>query len=125
MVTETSNNIDKNVWKTVSNKRQRIRNTNLVQEIDHLAMTLNNVYELLNVEFHRKSLNEHNDESTLKETEIQRNTNLSKNNNIHRNISNRKRSEDSIAESSIENQSETPGSKIVPGNRSYASTTDY
>ena len=123
MVTETSNKIDKNVWKTVSNKSQRIRNTNLVNEIDHLAMPLNNVYEPLDVDFHRESLNQHNDES-LKEIETQRNTNLSKN-NIHRITTNRKRPEHCIIEKYIENHRETPRKRIVPGNRSYASTTDY
>ena len=126
LATETSNNINKNVWKTVTNKRQRIRNTNLVNEIDHLAMPLNNVYEPLNVDFHRQSSNEHDDESTVKETETQRNTNLSKNNNsIYRNITNKKRPEHCITETYIENQRETPRRKIVPGNRSYTNTTDY
>ena len=40
----------------------------------HLAIPLNNVYELLDVDFHRESSNEHDDEFTLKETETQRNT---------------------------------------------------
>ena len=73
MATETSNKIDKIVWKTVSNKSQRIRNTNLVNEIDHHAMplTLNNVYGPIDVDFHRESSNEHDGES-LKEIETQR-----------------------------------------------------
>ena len=50
---------------------------------------------------------------------------LIKSNNIQRNISNRKRSEHFITERYIENQPETPRKKIVPGNHSYASTTDY
>ena len=41
--TEASNKIYKSVWKTVSNKNQRIRNTNLDNEIGHLAMLLNNI----------------------------------------------------------------------------------
>ena len=65
------------------------------------------------------------DESTLKETETQRNTNLSKNNNIQRNITNRKRPEHCITERYIESQCEKPRRKIVPGNRSYASSADY
>ena len=52
LATKTSNKIDKNVWETMSNKSQRIRNTNLVKEIDHLAMPLNNVYEPLDIDFH-------------------------------------------------------------------------
>ena len=59
----------------MSKKRQRIRNANLVNQIDHLAMPLNNVYEPLDVDFPRESSNEHNGESALKETERQRNTN--------------------------------------------------
>ena len=39
-------------------------------------MPLNNVYEPLDVDFHRESSKEHDDESTLKERETQRNTNL-------------------------------------------------
>ena len=78
MANEASNKID-NVWKTVSNKSQRIRETNLVNEIDHLTIPLNNAYKPLDVDFHRESSNEHDDESTLKETETQRNTNVSKN----------------------------------------------
>ena len=126
MATETSNKKDKNVWKTMSNESQRIRNTNLVNEIDHLAMplTLNNVYEPLDVDFHRENSNEHDDES-LKEIETQRSTSLSKKNNIQRVTKNRKRPEHSITEKYRENQHETPRRKIVPGNRSYASTTDY
>ena len=122
MATETSNKIDINVWKTVSSKSQRIRNTNLVNEIDHLAVpiTLNNVYEPL----YRESSNEHDDES-LKEIETQRNANLSQNNNIQRITTNRNRPEHCITEKYIENQRETPRRKIVPANRSYASTTDY
>ena len=42
---------------------------------------------------------------------------LIKNNNIQKNIENK--------EKYIENQCETPRRKTVPGNRSYASTTDY
>ena len=72
-----------------------------------------------------KGSNEHDEESTLKEIETQRNTNLSKNNNINRNIINRKRPEHCMTERYVENQCETPRRKIVPGNRSYASTTDY
>ena len=45
MATEISNRIDNNVWKTVSNKNQKIRNTNLFNESDHLAMLLHNVCE--------------------------------------------------------------------------------
>ena len=41
----------------MSNKSQRIVN----------AMPLNNVYEPLDVDFHRESSKEHDDESTLKE----------------------------------------------------------
>ena len=52
---------------------------------------------------------------------------LIKNNNreIQRNITNRKRPEHCITERYIENQHEIPSKKIVPENRSYASTTDY
>ena len=57
---ETSDKIDNNVWKTISNKSQRIRKKNLVNEIDHLVIPLSNVYELLDVDFHRESSNEHN-----------------------------------------------------------------
>ena len=71
MTSETSNKIGINVWKTVSNKSQRIRKTNLVNEIDHLALPLNNIYKPLDVDFHREISNEHDDESTLKETETQ------------------------------------------------------
>ena len=39
-------------------------------------MPLNNVYEPLDVDFHRESSKEHDDESTLKERETQRNPNL-------------------------------------------------
>ena len=67
-------------------KSQRTRNINLVNEIDHLAIPPKNVYEPSYMDFHRDSSNEYDDESTSKETEIQRNTNLTKNNNIHRNI---------------------------------------
>ena len=66
MATETSNKLETNVWKTMPNKSQRVRNTNLVNETDHLAMPLNNVYELLDVYFHRESSNEHDEKSTLK-----------------------------------------------------------
>ena len=45
MATEILNIIDNNVWKTVPNKSQRIRNTNLFNETDHLAMPLHNVCE--------------------------------------------------------------------------------
>ena len=48
----------------MSNKSQRIEN----------AMPLNNVYEPLDVDFHKESSKEHDDESTLKERETQRNT---------------------------------------------------
>ena len=50
----------------MSNKSQRIRNINLVTEIDQPTMPLNNVYKPLHVDFHRESSNEHDDESTLK-----------------------------------------------------------
>ena len=70
-------------------------------------MPLNNVYEPLDADFHIESSNEHDDES-LKETETQRNTNLSKNNNIQRITTNRKRPEHCITEKYIENQRETP-----------------
>ena len=50
----------------MSNKSQRIIN----------AMPLNNVYESLDVDFRRESSKEHDDKSTLKERETQRNTNL-------------------------------------------------
>ena len=73
---EASNKIDNNVWKTVSNKSQRIRKTNLGNKTDHLVIPLNNVYEPLDVGFHRESSNEHDDESTLKEAETQKSTNL-------------------------------------------------
>ena len=76
MATEKSNKIDSNVGKTVSNKSQRIINANLINEIDHVTMPLNNVYEPLDVDFHRESWKEHDDDSTLKETETQGNTNL-------------------------------------------------
>ena len=52
LANETSNNINKNVWKTMSNKTQRIRKTNLVNETDHLVMPLNNAYEPLDADFH-------------------------------------------------------------------------
>ena len=42
-----------------------------------------------------------------------------------RNITNRKRPEHCITARYIEKQHETPRRKTVPGNRSYASTTDY
>ena len=74
---ETSNKIDNNVWKTVSNKSQRIRKTNLGNKTDHLVIPLNNVYEPLDVEFPRESSNEHDDESTLKEAETQESINFS------------------------------------------------
>ena len=76
MATEKSNKIDQNVGKTVSNKSQRIINANLINEIDHVTMPLDNVYEPLDVDFHRESQKEHDDDSTLKETETQGNTNL-------------------------------------------------
>ena len=44
---------------------------------------------------------------------------------MQRNIANRKRPEHCITKRYIENQCETPRMKIVPGNRSYPSTTDY
>ena len=125
MANETWNEIDNNVWKTISNKSQKIRKTNLVNEIGHLAIPLNNVYKPLDVDFYRESSKEHNDESTLKETETQRNANWSTNNNIQRNITNRKRAEHCITERHIENQCETPKSKIVPANRSYAFAAGY
>ena len=103
MPNETPNKIDNNVWKILSDKSQRIRKTNLVNEIDHLTISLNNVYKPLDVDFYRESSNEHDDESSLKETETQRNTNFSKN-NIQRNIKNRKRPEYFITERYIENQ---------------------
>ena len=96
-----------------------------VNETDFLAIPLRNVYEPLDVDFHRESSNEHDDEFPSKETETQRNTNLSKNNKIHRNITNRKRPEHCITVRHIENQCETPRWKTVPGNFHYASTTDY
>ena len=58
--------MDINTWKAVSNKSQRIRNTNLVNEIDQPKTPLNNVYTPLDVDFHRESSNEHDNESTLK-----------------------------------------------------------
>ena len=70
-------------------------------------------------------MNERDDEFTLKGTEIQRNTNLIENNNIHKNITSIKRPEHCITERYIENQCETRRRKIVPGNCSYTSTTDY
>ena len=39
-------------------------------------MPLNNVFEPLDVDIHKKCLKEHDDESTLKEAETQGNTNL-------------------------------------------------
>ena len=125
LANETSNKIENNVWKTVPNKRQRIRKTNLVNETDHIVIPLKNVYEPLDVDFHRESSYEHDDESTLKETETQINTNLSKNNKIRGNITNRKRPEHCITEMHMENQCETPRRKVVPGNLSYASMTEY
>ena len=77
IASETSNKIDNNVWKTVSNKSQRIRKTNLGNKTDHLVIPLNNVYEPLDVEFPRESSNEHDDESTLKEAETQESINFS------------------------------------------------
>ena len=100
MANEISNKTDINVWKTVSNKSQKVRKTNLVNEIDHLVILLNNVYKLLNVDLRRESSKEHDDESTLKETETQRSTNLSKN-NIQRNITNRQRPEHCITDRCI------------------------
>ena len=52
-------------------------------------------------------------------------SNENSNGEIQRNITNRKRPEQCITERYIENQHETPRRKIVPRNRSYASTTDY
>ena len=95
MVSKTSNKIDNNVCKTVSNKSQRIRKTNLVNEI---VIPLHNVYKTLDIDIHSESSNEHDDKSTLKETETQRNTNLIKKKNIQRNITNRKRRERCITE---------------------------
>ena len=66
-------------------------------------MLLNNVYDPLDVNFCRESSNKRDGESTSKETETQRKISVSENNNIHRNIAR----------------------KILPGNRSYSSTTDY
>ena len=100
MANEISNKTDINVWKTVSNKSQKVRKTNLVNEIDHLVILLNNVYKPLNVDLCRESSKEHDDESTLKETETQRSTNLSKN-NIQRNITNRQRPEHCITDRCI------------------------
>ena len=54
LATETPNNIDKNVWNIVSNKGQRIRNSSLVNEINHPAITLNNVFEPLDADFLRE-----------------------------------------------------------------------
>ena len=105
-------------------KDKKLEN-DLVNETDHLVIPLNNVYKSLDADFHRESSNKHDDESTLKETETQRKTNLSKNNNIWRNITNRERPEHCIKERYIENQCETSRRKIVPGNRSYASATEY
>ena len=59
MATETSNKINKSVWKTVSNKRKKKRNANLVNDIDYLAVQLSNVYEPLDVNFHKENLNKH------------------------------------------------------------------
>ena len=59
-------NINKNVWKILSRKSQRIKNTNLVNENELFEMPLNNVQEPIDVSFHRECLNEHDDESTLK-----------------------------------------------------------
>ena len=67
---------------------QRIRKTNLANETDHLVIPLNNVYEPLDVDFHKETSNEH-DESTLEETETQRNTNWSKSNSMQRSIADR------------------------------------
>ena len=75
MASKTSNKIDNNVCKAVSNKSQRIRKTNLVSEI---VIPLHNVYKTLDIDFHSESSDEHDDKSTLKETETQRNTNLIK-----------------------------------------------
>ena len=100
MANEISNKTDINVWKTVSNQSQKVRKTNLVNEIDHLVILLNNVYKPLNVDLRRESSKEHDDESTLKETETQRSTNLSKN-NIQRNITNRQRPEHCITDRCI------------------------
>ena len=94
MASKTSNKIDNNVCKAVSNKSQRIRKTNLVSEI---VIPLHNVYKTLDIDFHSESSNEHDDKSTLKETETQRNTNLIKK-NIQRNITNRKKRERCITE---------------------------
>ena len=72
MATEASNKMNNNVWKTVSNKSQRIRNTNLVNEIDHLAVPLAlNVYEPLDVDFYRECSNEHDDKSLKKNRKTQ------------------------------------------------------
>ena len=117
ITTETTNKVDQNVWwKIVSNNSQRIRNINLSNEINHLAMPLNNVYEPLGVDF--------DGESTSKEAETKRNINLRE---IERNITNRKRPEQCITEKYTENQRKTPRRRIVPGNRPYGKkvTSDY
>ena len=80
-----------------------------------MLLTLNNVPEPLDVDFHRESSNEH-DEESLKEIEIHRNTNLSKNNSILRITTNRERPQHCITEKYIENQRETPKRKIDSGN---------
>ena len=101
---------------------QRIRKTNLANETDHLVIPLNNVYEPLDVDFHKESSNEH-DESTLEETETQRNTNWSKSNSMQRSIADR------IKPRALHNRKVyrkpvwNTKRKIVPGNRSYANTT--
>ena len=58
--------------------------------IDHVAMPLSNVYEPLDKDFHRESSSEHDGESTLKERETLRNTNLIKNNNIQKHCKQKK-----------------------------------
>ena len=115
----TSNRIENNVWKTMSNKSQRIRKTDLLNETDHLVIPLNNIYEPLDVDFHTESSNKHNDESTFKQTETEKHQLKLKY------VTNRKRSEHCITERYIKNQCETPRRKIIPRNRSYASTTEY
>ena len=44
---------------------------------------------------------------------------------MHRNIRNRKRPKHCKIERYIENQRRTPKMKVIPGKRSFASTTDY
>ena len=53
-------------------------------------MPISNVYELLDKDFHREILKEHDDEPTLNERETLRNTNLCKNNNIQKHYKHKK-----------------------------------